>query len=196
MRSSNPRKSVKNFWTSVAVCGLTLAMTSCSSLKAGQTHTSSSITGCTKIQQIPNAQEKLTLPCLNGHSQVNIRALKGPALINVWGSWCEPCKREIPYLKQVYSQTKGKVAFIGINIEDPSTAIATKFAQYYGMLWPHLYDKQSRSRTLFGVGVPATLFINSQGRVVHLRTGPYQSTRELVSDVTNYLGVKIAKVSQ
>lgn len=62
---------------------------------------SGEIVGCNRINQIENPSQNLTVGCLDNSVGINIAAVKGPAIINVWGSWCEPCKEELPYLMNI-----------------------------------------------------------------------------------------------
>ena len=51
------------------------------------------VADCTSIATVKNDNDAALLKCLDGKSTLDIGQIKGPALINVWGSWCGPCKQ-------------------------------------------------------------------------------------------------------
>ena len=130
------------------------------------------------------------LDCLDGTPGIAVDAIAGPALVNVWGSWCEPCKEELPHFGHFIATNAGKVQVIGIDVEEKSPAIARKFVETHGISWPILYDKNGSTRSTFGMGVPVTWFIDASGNVVHKKYGPFHSPEEIQLAVIKYLGVK------
>jgi len=90
-------------------------------------------------------------------------------ILNVWASWCEPCKSESPALVAVAKSTKALgVRFLGIDEADQAPA-AKKFLQGIGSTYPHLVDKDGlllgRMARWLPQAVPGTLVIDPQGRV-------------------------------
>ncbi len=73
---------------------------------------------CTDIKTTDNASKDLTLECLDGLIGTNVAAIKGPAIINVWGSWCKPCKEEMPYFAEFYETMDPNMQLIGVNVEE------------------------------------------------------------------------------
>ena len=162
------------------------------------------LTGCSLTEPIPIKGEVVTcaniktrannygkaLDCLDGTSGVAVDSIVGPALINVWGSWCEPCKQELPHLRHYLEQYGDRIQIIGVDVEEKSPAVARKFVTTHGMTWPILYDADGSTRAQFGMGVPVTWFIDASGKVVHKKYGPFRSTEEIQLNVIKYLGVK------
>ena len=161
------------------------------------------LTGCSLTQPIPvkgevvscssirvQASSGKSLDCLDGSTGVAVDSIVGPALINVWGSWCEPCKQELPHLRHFLEQYGDRVPVIGVDVEEKSPAIARKFVITHGMTWPILYDADGSTRGKFGMGVPVTWFIDASGKVIHKKYGPFRSPEEIELDVIKYLGVK------
>lgn len=144
------------------------------------------VVDCTSITSSGGVTEPLA--CLGGGDPISVDGIKGPALINVWGTWCAPCKQELPHLAHFLQRSDGKVDLIGVAVEEKSPATVKKFIERNGMSWPVLYDKTGSTRSLFGMGVPVTWFVNSQGVVVHKKYGPFKSTEEIQLAVSKYLG--------
>ncbi len=136
-------------------------------------------------------ENSIMLDCLDGTDGASINGIKGPAIINVWGSWCGPCKKEIPILRSFYEKAQGKLALIGVDVEEASIEDGRKFVENYGITWPNLYDADGKSRAYFGMGVPVSWFIATDGSVAYKHIGVIKSEKELISMTSKYLGVKL-----
>ena len=131
----------------------------------------------------------VTIECLDGSAGASMESLRGPMIINVWGSWCAPCREEMPYLRELAAT--GKVQIIGIDVEEKSMEAARKFVVEQGMTWPNLYDKDGSTKSSFGVGVPITWYLNSKSEVAYKHIGVLKSKDQLFSHVEKYLGIKL-----
>ena len=154
------------------------------------------LTGCSLTQPIPVKGEVVscadikTVASEGAASQgVAADSIVGPALINVWGTWCAPCRQELPHFAH-YLAKQGSVPIIGIAVEEKNMAVVRKFVESNGMSWPILYDADGSTRGKFGMGVPVTWFIDASGKVVHKKYGPFKSLEEIELSVIKYLGVK------
>ena len=147
------------------------------------------VTDCADINSVSSANSAAVLQCLDGSAGVAIADLRGPLIVNVWGSWCGPCKEEIPYFVDFYRSAKGSVAMLGIAVEEASIRDAQKFVVAQGITWPNLFDKTGTTRGTFGIGVPVTWFIDQTGAVVYKKIGPVKSAAELRELTTKYLKV-------
>lgn len=91
-------------------------------------------------------------------------------VLNVWASWCAPCRAEAGALEEVATQFDGKgVQFIGLNTRD-SNAAAQAFIRNYGVTFPSLVDTDGRIQLLFNdslppQAIPSTIVIDQQGKV-------------------------------
>jgi cytochrome c biogenesis protein CcmG, thiol:disulfide interchange protein DsbE len=131
----------------------------------------------------------IALPCLNGSGSITFEAIRGPVLVNVWGSWCEPCKEEIPHLVDIAKLNK--VAIVGIDVEERNMAAGQKFVASHKMSWPQLYDVKAKTRGIFGMGVPVTWFIDANGKVLYKQIGLFQSTTQIKELVKKYFGIAL-----
>ena len=147
------------------------------------------IVGCQSITVAKGTIKGISLPCLDNKSRVIYQAIRGPVVVNVFGSWCEPCNQEMPHFVQL--QALHKVAIVGIDVEEINVLAGRNFVIKKEMTWPILFDGTSVTRGIFGLGVPVTWFIDAKGRVVYKQIGLITSTAELKSEVTKYLKIKL-----
>ena len=164
-------------------------------LVSGCTTTTSAISkgelvDCASLPVNPSVQGT-QLDCLDGSAGIVLEALRGPAVVNVWGSWCGPCKQEMPIFVDFYSKYKDKVSLIGISVEETNAQEARDFIKLYGISWPNLNDADGSTREILGMGVPVTLFIDAQGKVAYRKIGVVATIEELERDTQKYLGVQL-----
>ncbi|MGH3517442.1 MAG: TlpA disulfide reductase family protein [Haloechinothrix sp.] len=91
-------------------------------------------------------------------------------VVNIWGQWCGPCRREAPALQEVYEQTEDAgVQMLGIDVRDPSRQAPQDFMRDRGLTYPSIYDPPGRSLLpLKGYPknvVPSTIVLDRQHRV-------------------------------
>ncbi|MGH3434788.1 MAG: TlpA disulfide reductase family protein [Thermocrispum sp.] len=91
-------------------------------------------------------------------------------VLNVWGSWCGPCRAEMPELQEVYDKTRASgVQLLGIDVRDPSRGVAADFVRNVGVTYPSIYDPPGRSLlALRGYPhnvVPSTIVLDRRHRV-------------------------------
>ena len=171
-----------------------LLITSCSTSQPPQTKTLGSVPSCDQIDISKVSDKKLEMPCLDGSSIINFYSIKGPIIINVWGSWCEGCREEMPYLVDLYATevfTSGKIKLLGIDVEESTLEAGPNFIKSHSMTWPHLLDIDSKSKFVFGMGVPVTWFIDANDDVVYKHIGAYRAKKELYDHVEKYFKVKL-----
>jgi len=170
----------------------TLLISSCSS--NAQESSPGFVPSCSQIKLLDTADKSTVMPCLDGEVSINFHQLKGPMVINVWGSWCEGCKEEMPYFVDLYETQafkSGHLQLLGINVEESSKLDATEYIKRSGMSWPHLEDLDGISKSIFGPGVPVTWFINVEGENVGTKIGAYTNKDQLFEQVEKAFGVKL-----
>jgi thiol-disulfide isomerase/thioredoxin len=116
------------------------------------------------------------VPALSGESltapgkQIALSDYAGKVVVlNVWGSWCGPCRTEVPELQRVSDATKNTAQVLGIDVQDFVRSAPTDFVQSMGLTYPSIYDPSSRSLlALSGYPrsvVPMTIVFDRQHRV-------------------------------
>ena len=102
-----------------------------------------------------------------GSGSIDLHSLRGhPVVINFWSESCQPCRIEVPFLRDTYKQYgAGKFTLLGINQADPRDDIAT-FGKDFRVTYPLLFDKGDNVNVTYGVtAIPTTYFIDSNGIV-------------------------------
>jgi peroxiredoxin len=102
-----------------------------------------------------------------------------PYIVTFWGSWCIPCRKEMPALQSAYQEHAPRVPVVGVTYLDPASE-SRKFARKYGITFPLAPDDGTRVADAYGVGngVPTTFFITAQG-VVRERVSGIESRAAL-----------------
>jgi thiol-disulfide isomerase/thioredoxin len=89
-------------------------------------------------------------------------------VVNFWGSWCAPCRAEMPGLVKAYDElSKDGVAFLGINVRDPNLDLAKAFVDQYKIPFPSIRDPQSKLALEFDLppsSIPTTVILGKDGR--------------------------------
>lgn len=94
-----------------------------------------------------------------------------PVVVNVWASWCGPCRSEAPLLRQAHTQLGEEVRFIGVDVQD-TQGDARQFIAEFGLPFENYFDPdRDIPRALGGSGVPITYFFAPGGELVHLHVG-------------------------
>ncbi|UCG61412.1 MAG: TlpA family protein disulfide reductase [Candidatus Zixiibacteriota bacterium] len=97
---------------------------------------------------------------------------KQPVVINFWGTWCPPCRREIPDLVRVYNELQSQgIEMIGLAVNDTPEKV-TKFAEANGMNWVMLMGDRNLGIRYKITGVPTTIFIGRDGKELGRFVGP------------------------
>lgn len=123
--------------------------------------------------------------------QVDVADLTGKVVVlNVWGSWCGPCRAEAPALQRASEKTKGVAQFLGLNTKDYDQAPAEAFNRAFKITYPSIWDPTgsilvSLSDTLPPKGIPSTLIIDRNGQVAARVVGTVTETTlvDMITDV-------------
>ena len=133
----------------------------------------------------------LTLNCFTGGAPVKLRDVKGPAVINVWASWCPPCRKELPAFQRLSERADGRFQVIGVNSRD-SRGGAQSIGEDYGVDFPMLLDQgDAFQRALERNAFPLTVLVDADGRIRHTdATGALDDAR-LAALLERHLGVRV-----
>lgn len=119
--------------------------------------------------------------------EARVAALRGfPVVVNVWASWCGPCRFEFPHFQELSAELGKEVAFLGVDSDD-SSAAATTFLEQYPVPYPSYSDPEKEIwDELELLGLPATAFYDETGALVHVKQGGYADVEALRADVERY----------
>ncbi|MFG1605850.1 TlpA family protein disulfide reductase [Actinoplanes sp. NPDC049265] len=146
----------------------------------------SSSAGAKRAAALP----ELSLPCFTGGQEVALGALPGPAVINMWASWCGPCRNELPVVQGLAAKAGGRLHVLGVDVGDSREAAAS-FGRGRSVTMPTLYDPKRRLPAALGqINLPVTVFVDTAGRAyVHPLPMDARTLSELVRTHT---GVAVA----
>lgn len=112
-----------------------------------------------------------------GGDTVSLASLRGePVLLNVWATWCPPCREEMPLLQALHERYGARgLHVIGVSVDSQGSeeAIAS-FVEQGGITFPILHDPgDDVSRAFKASGVPETYLIGADGTILHRWIGPF-----------------------
>jgi cytochrome c biogenesis protein CcmG, thiol:disulfide interchange protein DsbE len=128
---------------------------------------------------LPSAPDFI-LERLDQNGEIQLSSLRGKAVVlNVWASWCIPCKDEAPYLEEVWRANRDRdVVVVGLDAKD-FRADARRFAKRFALTFPLAYDGPGDAIGGYGVtGFPETFVIDREGRVVRAFAGAVNGEEE------------------
>lgn len=147
------------------------------------------------ITQVAPADRK-PAPTLSGRklgsdATISTQAYAGKVVVlNVWGSWCGPCRGEAKDLQAASVQTAESARFVGLNTRDADPAPAMAFVRAFAITYPSIYDPDGKvlvqlSGNLPLSAIPSTLIIDTRGRVAARIVGPITTITlvDLIDDV-------------
>jgi cytochrome c biogenesis protein CcmG, thiol:disulfide interchange protein DsbE len=120
--------------------------------------------------------------------EARLSRLRGyPAVVNVWASWCGPCRFEFQHFQRAAAEYGKRVAFLGIDSEDSDDAARTFLAEA-PVPYPSYTDPDKELAESVGAsnGYPDTAFYDRAGELVYLKLGPYDDAAELRADIRRY----------
>lgn len=107
---------------------------------------------------------------------VTLASLKGKVvLLNLWATWCTPCRMETPYLQSLFEEHEAEgFEIVGISMDTGNAADdVAMFVEEYEVTYTILHDPQMRGMELYQVlGLPATFLIDREGVLQWMRYGP------------------------
>ncbi len=130
-----------------------------------------------------------------GLDEVYLPDVRGPAVVNLWASWCGPCREELPVVQEFARAHGDEVSVIGIDYLDPQADQAASLAESSGLTYQLLQDPDGEldASSPFPTlqGLPFWAFVDADGRVVHREFVVVESEQELVDLAEEHLGVRL-----
>lgn len=114
----------------------------------------------------PLPQQPLTTARLGEFTEI-VSGLRGrPVVVNVWASWCPPCRAEARLLERTANEYEGRVQFLGVATRDREPD-ADAFIDRFDVSYPNLFDRDGSIRRFLGLrGLPTTYVFDGNGRLV------------------------------
>ena len=156
----------------ITVTGLTL-LAGCSSSDSSQSSSKVKKASATEVAPAVRAAPSMTARDIDGNVRIFSEWIgKQPVIINVWGTWCPPCRREIPAIIQLYKEYKPKgVEIVSMAVRDTPEKVR-QFTQQAGMDWVMVMrDDHVLQRLGYSGSVPTTIFFNKEGYEVQRFVG-------------------------
>jgi thiol-disulfide isomerase/thioredoxin len=173
------------------------ALAGCASADAGAGRAANFVAGDGSVRVLAESERPAPI-ALSGRTleggTLDVASLRGKVVVlNVWGSWCPPCRKEAPDLQAAATALEDRgVAFVGLNVNDRDPVPALAYQRTFKIRYPSLVDDGGRSLlALRGAvapnAIPSTLVLDRQGRIAARISGA--TTRAtLVGIVEDVLG--------
>ena len=137
-------------------------------------------TGCAEVRpegppRVGAALPAFAAPLMDGDT-VTLASYRGaPVLVNLWATWCAPCREEMPYLESIGREYAGDgLRIVGISSDTRGALDQVRgVVAERGVTYDILLDPAARSTDLFGAfGLPVTFLADAEGRITWMRLGP------------------------
>jgi cytochrome c biogenesis protein CcmG/thiol:disulfide interchange protein DsbE len=117
-------------------------------------------------------QDLPDLPPVTGEElAITLAESDRPAVVNIWASWCNPCRSEAPLLTAAHDAYGDQIDFIGVDVQD-NQADAKNFIAEFGLDFTHYFDRDRSVPEFYGgFGTPITFFFDSTGTLVDTHLG-------------------------
>jgi thiol-disulfide isomerase/thioredoxin len=119
-----------------------------------------------------NPLPDVDLVALDDGATSSLADIDGPAVINLWATWCAPCRREIPDFEEVNQARGDEVTFVGINVGEDAER-AQEFVDEVGATYDQYLDPDGYAITELNTSaMPVTIVINADGNISTRHLGP------------------------
>ena len=159
-----------------ALAVVLLVLSGCSVSKQG---------GAAAVSRLPKA----TLQPFGDGRPVDLAELRGPMVINLWASWCGPCRAELPHYQAFSEKYAGKVPVLGVDWQDTRTDRARALIRKTGVTYPLVTDPDARLRNKY---LPKLILLDEHGKVAYEEYVQIHSLAQLEKLVQQHLEVPAA----
>jgi thiol-disulfide isomerase/thioredoxin len=131
------------------------------------------------------------LPCATGGATIRLAALGRPAVLNLWSSYCDPCRRELPQFQRFAESLRGRAEVLGVITSDTPSR-AGSLARDLRISFPAVLDDKAELQRALGLNVlPITVFVAADGTVRHLDRSGALDFAKLSALTRLYLGIAV-----
>lgn len=148
------------------------------------------LSGCSSEQAAakkpPARLPDATFASLEGGTSVDLSTLRGPMVINLWASWCKPCREELPKYQAFAKKYAGRVDVVGIDFQETRVGAARRLARDAGVDYPLYADPDGKMRARF---MPKLILLAKDGTIAEEMYVEITSVPQLEDLVRKHLGV-------
>lgn len=132
--------------------------------------------GLQRLQSKPAAYDApdFSLPDLNGETHTLSEYRGKVVFLNLWTTWCPPCRLEMPAMERLYRRLRDRdFVMLAVSADEAGKKVVAPFAEDLGLTFPILLDPDGSLSPRYGVtGYPETFVIDREGKVVNHTIGP------------------------
>ena len=124
--------------------------------------------------QVGHPAPDFTFPDLSGN-KISLSDSRGKlVLLNIWATWCPPCRDEMPSMEKLYNRFKGEnFEILAVSIDSTGQKAVAPFMRELNLTFPALLDPKGKIKDLYGItGVPESFIIDKEGILVRKIIGP------------------------
>jgi cytochrome c biogenesis protein CcmG/thiol:disulfide interchange protein DsbE len=149
------------------------------------------VAGCGKDLNKPGRDQDARLPDItlngfDGRPAVDLGTLKGPVVVNLWASWCGPCKRELPIYANFARAYAGRISVLGVDWQETIDSNARSLVARSKVSYPLVTDPNGKLRA---IGLPKIILIDANGKIAYQEYVEIKSAGQLEDLVSTHLGV-------
>ena len=125
--------------------------------------------------------EDFSIETLSGENYTLYEALETHDLmvINFWASWCGPCQYEFPFLEEAWEKYSDRIGVVALSVEENDTGtVLDDFVKEFGLKFTVMNDGDKLGEKFGVYGVPTTLIVNKDKKIVAVEVGSKNSTEE------------------
>lgn len=125
--------------------------------------------GSPRYEALPDLEMEL----LSGETR-RLREFDSPVVLNVWATWCTPCKAELPVKLEAMERYGDEFTLLGVNLttSEPGVSTVRSYVERHALTYPVVLDRDGRIASLMGVrGTPTTVILDEEGNIVRRRFG-------------------------
>jgi thiol-disulfide isomerase/thioredoxin len=125
--------------------------------------------GGARYERLPDLEVEL----LSGEIR-RLREFEAPVVLNVWATWCTPCKAELPVKLEAMERYGDQFTLLGVNLtpSEPGIPTVRSYVERHALTYPVVLDRDGRIASLIGVrGTPTTVLVDEEGKIIRRRFG-------------------------